>query len=77
MSRMPKSKNKDYLEKNWDNLIKKYEGKYILIYDGGFVGAFDTYTNAASEGIERFGIKRRFYVAHMVEEEALNFVIGA
>ena len=34
---------------------KHHDGKFVLIHDEDFIGAFDTFDNAAKEAIKLFG----------------------
>lgn len=43
-----------YFEAIKGELLKNYEGKFALIFEDQFVGAFDTPENAYTEGIARF-----------------------
>lgn len=45
---------KYYLE-NQDALVKKYDGKYIVITEDGVMGAFDTVRDGYDMGLNRFG----------------------
>jgi len=37
-----------------DTLEKHHMGKFVVIYDGEFINAFDTFDNAAKEAVGRF-----------------------
>ncbi len=52
---MPLEKELAYYEKAKEELLKNHEGKYALVKDEAFLGAFDTAENAYNEGIKRFG----------------------
>jgi hypothetical protein len=66
--------NFEFVEKNKDNLLKKYLNKYLLVWHKGVVGSFDTYENAAREGVKKYGINEDFLVYHLQETEPLNFL---
>lgn len=38
-----------------DDLLRKYEGKVVLIKDGRLVGVYDSEEEALKEALERFG----------------------
>lgn len=42
-------------ERKREELEQYYNGKFVVIYDGQFIGAFDTFANAAAEAVARFG----------------------
>ena len=45
---------KFYLE-NQDSLVKKYDGKYLVITKDGVMGAFDSIRAGYDEALSRFG----------------------
>ena len=45
---------KYYLE-NQDDLVKKYNGKYIIITKDGVMGAYSTMRKGYDAGVSRFG----------------------
>jgi hypothetical protein len=42
-------------DSNLEEYTKYYLGKFIVIHDNEFIGAFDTFPNAAAEAVRRFG----------------------
>jgi len=69
--------NLEFVKKNRIRLLEEYKNKYLLVFEEKVVGSFDTYENAAAEGIRSFGIEGTFLVYHMTENEPLNFVLEA
>jgi len=69
--------NLDFVQANNDELIKNYLNKFILVYNNGVVGSFDTYEAAAQEGIRLFGLKGNFLVNQITSLEPVNFVMAA
>jgi hypothetical protein len=49
-------------------LLKNYDGKFALIRDEEFIGAFDSAENAYAEGVKRFG-RESFLVKKISEQE--------
>ena len=47
--------NIDAFEAQRETLEKHYMGKHALFHEGEFVGAFDTFHNAAEDAVRRFG----------------------
>jgi len=37
------------------DLEKEHSGKFVVFYDGDFIGSFDSLENAAREAVARFG----------------------
>lgn len=70
-------KNRDYVEKNRDSLLKTYVNKYILVVDQNVVGSFDSYEIAADIGIENYGIEKKFYIEFITQQKPINFVMAA
>jgi UDP-2,3-diacylglucosamine pyrophosphatase LpxH len=52
---MPLEKELAVYEKMKADLLKTYEGKFVVIHGDEFCGAFDTAENAYGEGVKRFG----------------------
>jgi hypothetical protein len=69
--------NLEFVQKNKDQLLKEYKNKYLLVVGEKIVGSFDTYENAAAEGVRSFGIDGEFLVYHLTESEPLNFIMEA
>lgn len=61
--------NLEFVQKNKDQLLKEYKNKYLLVVGEKIVGSFDTYENAAAEGVRSFGIDGEFLVYHLTESE--------
>jgi len=53
------------------DLLKNYEGKFVLIRGEEFLGAFDSVENAYSEGVRRFG-REGFLVKKVTEQEEIH-----
>jgi hypothetical protein len=68
---------RDFVERNRDQLLKEYREKFLLVHAGEVLGSFDTYRHAADEGIRRFGLEGNFLVYQMASQKPLNFVSGA
>jgi hypothetical protein len=49
-------------------LLKNHEGKFALIRDEEFLGAYDSVENAYAEGVKRFG-REPFLVKKVSEQE--------
>ncbi len=47
-------KQLDYFKSNQDKLVKKYEGKFLVIKDQEVLGAYDTETEAYAAAKKRF-----------------------
>ena len=69
--------NFEYVTNHKEELLREYNNKFILVFDKKVVGSFDTYENAAAEGIRLYGIEANFLVHQVVENEPLNFVMEA
>jgi hypothetical protein len=69
--------NLEFVQKNKDQLLKEYKNKHLLVVGEKIVGSFDTYENAAAEGVRSFGIDGEFLVYHLTESEPLNFIMEA
>lgn len=69
--------NLEYIEKNKKSLLKEHQNKYLLVYKQNLVDTFDTYEKAAEEGIRMYGVEETFLVYQIVEDEPVNFVLGA
>ncbi|OFW10224.1 MAG: hypothetical protein A3G20_09970, partial [Acidobacteria bacterium RIFCSPLOWO2_12_FULL_59_11] len=57
-----------HFEKIKAELLQKYDGKFALIHEEQFIGAFDSPENAYQEGIKRFK-KGPFLVKRISEHE--------
>ena len=57
-----------FFEKIKDQLLENHQGKFALIKDDEFIGAFDTPANAYEEGVRRFG-RSIFLVKKISEKE--------
>lgn len=51
-------------------LLKHHHGKYVVIFDGEFIDAFDSFDNAAQEAIRRFG-KGPFLIRKVGKKEEM------
>jgi hypothetical protein len=51
-------------------LLKNHEGKFVLIHNEDFLGAFDSAENAYAEGVKRFG-RESFLVKKVSKEEEI------
>ena len=47
----------DYFVKNQKELVKQYEGKYLIIHSQEVVGAYETEIEAYKEAQEKFELK--------------------
>lgn len=65
---MPLNKEIKYFKKNLAKLLKHHKGKYALIKDDKFIGAYDTQEAAFSVGVEKFGVVP-FLIKLITEEE--------
>lgn len=50
------------------DLLKAYQGKFVLIRGEEFIGAYDSAENAYAEGVKRFG-RESFLVKKVTEQE--------
>ena len=64
----PLEKELAHFEKIKGELLQKYQGKFALIHEEQFIGAFDSPENAYQEGINRFK-KDPFLVKRISEQE--------
>lgn len=63
-------------EQHRDELLGKFEGKYVLIYEQAIAGVFDTKGDAIREGYQRFG-NVPFLVKQILKVETpQNFISG-
>jgi hypothetical protein len=65
-----------FFERQKEELLKNHPGKFALIRDEEFVGAFDTAENAYQVGVEKFGkspflVKRISDVPEVYRNQAL------
>jgi hypothetical protein len=58
----------EFFEKQKPELLKNHSGKFALIKDSEFLGAFDNPENAYQEGVRRFG-RDPFLVKRISQEE--------
>lgn len=58
----------DFYEKSKVNLLKHHLGKFVVIYNGKFVNAFDSLDNAADYAITNFG-KGPYLIRQVGKEE--------
>lgn len=65
---MPLEKELAYFSQNKDRLLAAHEGKFALVKDDEFVGAYDTAENAYQAGVTRFG-DASFLVKQVVRAE--------
>ncbi len=63
-------KELEYFNAHRNELLQHYEGKFVLIKDSQFVGAFDTPQDAYEEGIKRFG-NAPFLIKQVLKEELI------
>lgn len=56
-------------------LLEHHLGKYVVFHDEKFVGAFDTFDNAAAEAVRKFGLGP--YLIRQVLKERPVFVVPA
>ena len=70
-------RNWEYVKKNHNVLLNTYWNKYVLVYNEKVVGSFDTYADAANEGIKNCGLYSGFLVEWIIEKEPLNIVASA
>ncbi len=70
-------KNWEYVQKNRNALLFIYRNKYVLVYNEKVVGSFDTFANAANEGITNYGVNSGFLVEWLTAKEPLNIVVSA
>lgn len=66
--------NKEYLDKEKQNLLKIYNDKFVLIVDEKVVGSFDTYERAAEEGVSDYGMESGFLIDYLTDKDIVNFV---
>jgi hypothetical protein len=50
------------------DLLKTYDGKFVLIRGEEFIGAYDSAENAYGEGVKRFG-RESFLVKKVTDKE--------
>jgi hypothetical protein len=67
---MPLEKELALYGKMKADLLKTYDGKFVLIHGEEFCGAFDTAENAYSEGVKRFG-QEPFLVKKVTAQEEI------
>lgn len=67
---MPLEKELALYETMKVDLLKTYNGKFVLIHGAEFCGAFDTAENAYGEGVKRFG-QEPFLVKKVAAQEEI------
>ena len=65
---MPLEKELAIYARTKADLLKTYEGKFVLIHAEEFCGAYDTAENAYAEGVKRFG-QEPFLVKKVTAQE--------
>lgn len=70
-------KSLDFVNENKEKLLKEHHNKYLLVYEGELIDAFDTCDTTAGEGVRQFGKDGNFLVCHLLEEDPVNFVLEA
>lgn len=55
MSREALQKDIDFYEQSRPSLLEHHKGKFVVIYEAKFIGAFDTFDNAAKYAVSHFG----------------------
>lgn len=65
---MPLEKELATYEKMKAELLKTYDGKFVVIHGEEFCGAFDAAENAYTEGVKRFG-REPFLMKKVAEQE--------
>ena len=58
----------EYFNARKAELLKAYQGKFVLIKGDQLVGAFDTAATAYEEGVSKFGIES-FLVRRVLEQD--------
>lgn len=58
-------------ESRADELAKAYSGKFVVFQGGNFIGAFDTFENAAATAVKNFG--RGPYLIRQVGAQQSSF----
>jgi hypothetical protein len=71
------SKELEYVKVNKNHLLLEHRYKHILVHDGKLIASFDSFENAANEGIRLFGIDANFLVQYITDIEPLNFIMAA
>lgn len=69
--------NLDFVAKHRERLLKEHNEKFLLVYKGGLLSAYDTYATAANQGVIQLGMDAEFLVYYLTDEEPLNFVWDA
>ena len=57
-----------YFQENLSELLKKYEGKFLVIKETSVEGVFDTYEDAITFGVTKYKLGE-FLVQQCVKEE--------
>jgi len=66
-------KESKYFEEHKEELLKHYEGQFVLIKDDQLVGAFTTEEEAYQTGLKKFGNQPFFIKKVAKEEEVVHF----
>lgn len=64
-----------FFEKNREEFVERYPGRYLLIRGDALVGHFDTFEAAVNEGARRFGAGP--FLARRAGEDAPTFSVPA
>jgi hypothetical protein len=59
-----------YFETVKDKLLADHEGKFVVIFDGKLLGAYDTVENAYNAGVQAFG-DQQFLVRKVLPAEPI------
>ena len=65
-------KNFRYYIKHQDELVAKYNGKYVVIADQKVIGTYDDEIEAINKGAERY--ERGSYLVHLVGPGESNYI---
>ena len=71
------SRDLNFVRENRESLLQNHRNKFILVHEGELVGSYDTYNQAAEEGVRLYGVEGNFLVYHLVEQEPVNFIMEA
>ena len=63
-----------YYKEHRDELLRQYEGKFVLIKEDKLLGVFDTDAAAYEEGIKRLGNTTFLIKAVLREEEPMAMI---
>lgn len=62
------AKELDYYQRNRQNFLKTYKGKFIAIKDKKFIGSFSSEAESYASGVEKVGTEP-FLVKKVTEED--------